>query len=49
MENLENLAEVLTDQVDKLYSYLDEKYNTENRFEQAYDDFFENLKKIVFQ
>jgi len=45
MENLDNLEKVLIDQVDKLYSYLDEKYSTEHRFEQAYEDFFENLKK----
>lgn len=45
MENLDNLEKVLIDQVDRLYSYLDEKYNTENRFEQAYEDFFKNLKK----
>jgi hypothetical protein len=45
MDNLDNLEKVLIDQVDKLYSYLDDKYNTENRFEQAYEDFFENLKE----
>lgn len=44
-DSLENLELVLMDQVRRLYTYLDDKYSTENKFEQAYEDFFENLKK----